>query len=464
MTDYAKLLQLVNEQAEETTIKALCQSDMQTAFALAELLDASDYHDVRYQVLFMAMQGLLRGIEPIDTPAIVTECRSIVTEFKFKVSITPEVLAGLAGDVSKAIPYAQTVKRMSWLRKTADFAEWLVKELQGQPDPNELFTAAQERFQILQPKAIDSNFVYGWDTLKLQQQALAQRLQDAQDNTVQRFDWPWGAWNNMIRPLRAGMVGIIAAPDGQGKTTFLEVVAEYWASKGQQVIYVHLEDALDYKLDRRTARQALVEMDHVEDGTLTREEQRKVAAADQRMAEWAGNLHYYHAMGKSMGEIVRELESRVAEGVCQAVVFDYLDKVQPTRGQAKLFGDNTWERQAADMDALKTFAEKNNVPVLTATQGNKSMQDGGTQTRKAIQGSGQKSQKAQLVIILTRDIVGEGGLYDSENVLLAEPGEYSPIVNVRVDKQNRGRTGGFKQFLLGKYFVVRDIDRKYLNQ
>jgi thiamine pyrophosphate-dependent acetolactate synthase large subunit-like protein len=143
-------------------------------------------------------------------------------------------------------------------------------------------------------------------------------------------------------------------------------------------------------------------------------------------------------------------------------VFDYLDKVQPSRGQAKLFGDNTWERQAADMEALKTFAEKSNIPVFTATQGNKSMQNGGTQTRQNIQGSGQKSQKAQLVIILSRDIVGDGGLYDSDNVLLAEAGEYSPIVNVRVDKQNRGRTGGFKQYLAGKYFTVRDIERRPL--
>jgi replicative DNA helicase len=258
------------------------------------------------------------------------------------------------------------------------------------------------------------------------------------------------------------MVGILAAADGMGKTTFLEQVAEYWAECGYQTVYVHLEDALDYKLDRRTARQALVEMNHIEDGTLTAEEWRKVEAADHRMAQWACNLHYYHAAGKCMGEIVRELESRISEGVCQAVVFDYLDKVQPSRGQAKLFGDNTWERQAADMESLKTFAEKANIPVFTATQGNKSMQNGGTQTRQNIQGSGQKSQKAQLVIILSRDIVGDGGLYDSDNVLLAEAGEYSPIVNVRVDKQNRGRTGGFKQYLAGKYFTVRDIERRPL--
>lgn len=108
------------------------------------------------------------------------------------------------------------------------------------------------------------------------------------------------------------------------------------------------------------------------------------------------------------------------------------------------------------MEQLKTFAERNRMPVMTATQGNKSMQNAGTQTRQAIQGSGQKSQKSQLVIVLTRDIVGEQGLVDKHGHRIAEPGDYSPIVNVRVDKQNRGRTGQFKQIIAGRFFTIRD--------
>lgn len=459
MTSHIEILQLVNRDAEETTLKALCHGDMGIATTLAETLESTDYHDQRFQVVFMAVSNLLRGVEPIDTKAILEECKSIITEFKLKVTITADLIETLTGDTSKAIAYAATVKRMSWLRKTADFATWLVSELQRNPDPNELFTAAQERFQTLQPTRENKDFVYGWDTLEIQQRAIAQRIQESQEGLTKKFDWPWESWNRLIRDLRGGMVGVLAAPDGIGKTTYLEAVGEHWAYRGHQVVYVHLEDSLDYKLNRRTARQSLVEIDHIEDGKLTREEWGKVQSADKRMATWANNLHYYHAAGKGMIEIIRELESRVSEGVCQSVVFDYLDKVQPTRGQAKLFGDNAWERQANDMEALKTFAEKVDIPVFTATQGNKSMQNGGTQTRQAIQGSGQKSQKAQLVVILTRDIVGDGGLFDANDELLADAGEYSPIVNVRIDKQNRGKTGGFKQFLVGKYFIVKDIDR-----
>lgn len=109
------------------------------------------------------------------------------------------------------------------------------------------------------------------------------------------------------------------------------------------------------------------------------------------------------------------------------------------------------------MELLKSFAERNHVPVFTATQGNKAMQGGGTQTRQNIQGSGQKSQKSQLVLILTRDIVGEGGLRDRDGQIIAEAGEYSPVIDVRIDKQNRGKTGNFKQYIAGSIFKIRDL-------
>jgi hypothetical protein len=168
---------------------------------------------------------------------------------------------------------------------------------------------------------------------------------------------------------------------------------------------------------------------------------------------------------KTFHHIERELESKAAEGVCQAVVLDYLDKVQPSRSQVKLFGDNMWERQGADVEALKIFAEKNRMPVLTASQGNKQMQDSGIRTRKDIAGSGAKTQKAQMVAILTREIVGKEGLKDEQGRVLADPGEYSPFIDLRIDKQNRGKQGvTIRQFLIGQYFDIRDVMQRRLDE
>lgn len=458
MTDApVSLLGLTNPDAEIAVLYAM-RVDTNAAIELAQTLTPQDFYDTRHAVVFEAIQRLLMGVEPIDTKAIHAECISILRERKLKQHIDADHIAGLtSGDTQRFAMYANTVKKLGWLRQASDFAFWLVQELQERPQPDELFAAAQERWQMLAPKKSESNFVYGWETVRLQRDALRQRIQQRKEGIISRFDWPWASWNSRVRPLLPGMVGIIAAPDGQGKSIMLEQIAEHWASNGHRVVMVHLEDSLDYKLNRRSSRHALVPLEKIEDGNLSDDEQMRVDDADDRMSLWADYMHYYHAAGKSMTAIVRELETRVAEGVCNAVIFDYLDKVQPTRGQARVYGENTWERQANDMEQLKTFAENAKVPVFTATQGNKEMQGNGTQTRKNIQGTGQKSQKAQLVMILTRDLVGDEGLRDKHGKVLAEPGEYSPVAKLRIDKQNRGKTGDFKQYILGQFFTVRDI-------
>ena len=453
----ASLLGLTNAN-QEITVLAAMRADMPLAIELAQLLIAADFYEIRRQVVFQSIQNLLLGVDTVDTPAIVAECRSVIRDRKLKVTIDADYVDSLdAGDIRRARSYANSIKRLSWLRGAGDFAYWLVEELQTRPDPETLFAAAQERWQTLQPKTADSKFVYGWDTIALHDEIMRQREQARADGIVSRFDWPWGSWNEYIRPLQPGFVGILAAPDGMGKTTYLEQIAEHWARVGFNVVYVHLEDSLEYKLDRRRARVSRVSISRIQDATLTDEDRAKLKAGDEKLDLWAGTLHYYHAAGESMTAIVRELETRVSEGTCQAVVFDYLDKVQPSRVQATLYGSNPWERQANDMEQLKVFAEKARIPVFTATQGNKSMQSGGQQTRQAIQGSGQKSQKAQLVIIVTRDIVGEQGLRDGSGRELAKAGEYSPVVKLRIDKSNIGRTGDLQQYLLGEYFTIADM-------
>lgn len=458
-TPAQQVLDLTHPTAENTVLTAMRRGSMEDALYMADHLAAADFSDPRRRIVFQAMVNVLRGVEPLDDTAILAECVQVARDMRLDIRIDGGWLAGLDGDTLRARPYAATVKRLAWLRGGADYAYWFVQKLQERPDPEQLFAEAQERIQALQPPAKTQRFVYGWDTVTSHRADIAQRQADAAAGKVSPFLWPWPSWNAVVRPLRPGMLGLVAASDGVGKSTYLECIAEHWAKNGQHVVYVHLEDALDYKLDRRLARWARVPLTAIEDGTQTPEQQEQTDRAQGKIDRQLPTLHYFDAAGMSAAEILTELKARVSEGVCQAVVLDYLDKMQPSRAQAKLYGDQIWERQGNDVEQLKTFAEKNRLPVMTAAQGNKDMQkQSGTRTRKDISGSGAKTQKAQMVAILTREIVGADGLRDERGVTLADPGEYSPFIDVRVDKQNRGKTGvTMRQFLIGQYFDIRDV-------
>jgi len=447
---------LIHPTAESTTLAAM-RDDTDLAMQLAGMLDASDFANDKHKLIFLSIKSLLNSIEAIDAQAIATQCNSMAREHKIATTVSADFVTGLTGDSRRAIAYAGTVKRLAWLRSAGDFAYWMVDELKSNPSPDELFTAAQERLQLLAPKTDRGATMYGWETIESHRAAVQERRLEAESGLTRRFDWPWATWNQHVRPLRAGLIGVLAAPDGVGKSTYLEWIAEHWAKRNNKVVMVHLEDDHQYKLDRRMARHSSVPLAAIEDGNLTQQQVAAMTDAERSMDEWVDNLHYTHAPGWSMSEVIKELQKLVDEGECEAVVMDYIDKCEADRRQLQLYGNNQYLREGDNMNALKNFAEKAGIPIFTATQGNKSMQDQGkVQTRQAIDGSGKKSQRAQLVMILTRDIVGPGGLWDGQTKI-AEEGDYSPIATLRIDKQNRGMTKTFHQVFRGECYRIGDL-------
>ena len=97
------------------------------------------------------------------------------------------------------------------------------------------------------------------------------------------------------------------------------------------------------------------------------------------------------------------------------------------------------------METIKTFAEATETPVLLLAQMSKAGKDKGvaTLTRTAMRGAGEKSERANIVVLLHRE--------------LSEADGYVPTVDVRIDKNTLGPTGTFQQWLDGEHFRVFDM-------
>lgn len=450
-------IELIHPTAEIAVLAGLCGRDIDLAIELSKQIDPLDFSNATGQVIAEAAMRVLRGYEPLDAMNLWAAARDVATERKLTgINISQSMIEALiVGDTSRSLAYAATVKRYAWLRRAQEFAEWFGSEVADIADPDELFADAQKRIQHLAPAQRAANFVYGWDTVKEHDTMLKERMRQFQKGDALIFDWPWASWNDKIRPLRSGMLGVVAAPDGIGKSTVLEMVAEHWARKTAHVVFVHLENDFDYTMNRRLCRWSKVPIAAIEDGNLTDAQLTQIRDSYDDLEDLR-TLHYLDAAGWTMAELVAELSIRYNEGVCDAVVVDYLNKVRPSRDQARLFSGRPFERQADDAELLKSWAVKHKVPAFTAVQMNKDGQGSGRQTRQNIRGSGEISEKSQLVVVLTREIC-ENDEIGPNGVVTARKGEYSPLMTVRVDKQNRGRTAEWQMFYVGKYFEVRDV-------
>lgn len=283
---------------------------------------------------------------------------------------------------------------------------------------------------------------FNWYDELLQKRAALALLPPDQRRLI---DWPWPSWNRLIDPMEPGMLASISAPDGEGKTIVVECLAEHWAARGLKVAFVHYELNRALMMDRRTARHTSIVVRMLKSGLLTPEQESIIRAVRPRLEAWNGEISYVHTPGWTMDQTVAELRRLREEGLADVVVVDYLEKAAASARQLKMFGANPWQREADNVESLKNFAESAGIPVIMVTQLTKFGKTVKSEdmSRNDIGGSGDKSTRANLVLLLKRERNADGS--------------QSNVVRVRIDKNTMGADGAFVQYMQPEFFRLADI-------
>lgn len=334
------------------------------------------------------------------------------------------------------------------LEKYLVLAQELMRRIYaGDISPDELHNWLAMQMQLVAATGSE-NAVLTWpESFDYYEQLLAERKARAALPVAERSElsWAWPAWNRMIDPLEPGLLGVVAGGDGMGKTVYAEVQAEDWAEKGKRVAFVHFELNRAVMLDRRAARHTGISRRELKAGPFSRETTAKWHGARKRLEAYDGQITYLHTPGWSMERVTERLASLVEAGECDVAIIDYLEKARPSSRQLKLYGTNHWQREADDVEIVKTFAEAAETPILLLAQLSKSGkgQDIDRLDRTAIRGAGEKTEKANIVVLINRKRDDEDG--------------YAPVVDVRIDKNTLGPTGNFQQVMDGEHFRVGDM-------
>jgi replicative DNA helicase len=353
-------------------------------------------------------------------------------------------------DYQPYIALAQEIMRRAYAEEDAtELNRWLASQVAG-----------------ISGVAQDSNAVLTWEESFIYTAQMLEKFErDAMLPPEQRtaLNWPWDAWNDMIDAFEPGMLFTLFAGDGMGKTIVAECCGEYWARKKKRVVFLHYELNKTLMMLRRLARHTGLTVKELK-GIKTPAQRQVLAKAEPLLRSWDGMVTYVHCPGWSMAQTVQKLSALKAEGLCDVVITDYIEKVGVDRRQMQLF-NGLYQREADNVEQLKNFAESTETPVLMLAQGSKegkSKKNVEDMDRGDMRGAGEKSERANIVVKLHRERVPDGEWENGEQII--KPNGYSRHTTILVDKQTLGATGSFPQFMEPHFFRMHDVTRQELNQ
>ena len=319
----------------------------------------------------------------------------------------------------------------------------LMRHVYAEESPEEINTWLRAQLARLSAEPTAGARLLWAESFELYDRIMERRIADAGKSDEERLllTWPWETWTRYLDPLEPGMLALIAAADGAGKTLTAECIAEHWAKQGRNVVFLHFELNRAIMLDRRMVRHSGIPRRTLRLGKLAPFEIEEHRRADERLKAWRGGITYVHTPGWTVERALVEVRNLIEENLCDVFVVDYLEKAGAAPSQVKLFGTNVFVREAHDVEQIKSFSEQQEVPVLLLAQLNKigKGQSFATLDRTAVRGAGEKTEKANVVILLHRE---------STEV---------ETVQVRIDKNTIGPTGSFTQYMDVRRFRIQDI-------
>lgn len=337
--------------------------------------------------------------------------------------------------------YAETVKRKSRQRKMIEIAAEIAKRAYEHGGPIE---GLYDDVARLVSGAIEvtgaNSHMYGSDELLvnyLVNQEKRAALRD--DDLIQSGIYDLDA---ILGDIPAGILHVVAARPGVGKTLYMERVAEHNADRGHRVAFYHLELSPQFMLDRAVSRRARITVQQLRRGYRGQE----VQSAMDQVNKWVHNMVYVHCAGWTAERIAADIQRLTMRGECELAIVDYLQKVTCTERSL-----NSAQRLGHVAEQLKIAAETQGIPIVTASQVSRDFKSRDDKRPRAedLRNSGEIEEKANQLIVLHRPEERDGLLPD---------GTPEPI-ELHVEKNTQGPVGSCKVLHIAGYNLLVNMTR-----
>lgn len=198
--------------------------------------------------------------------------------------------------------------------------------------------------------------------------------------------------------LGVGELGVILAPTGTGKTTFLTKIANTAYNQGKNVLQIFFEDNVTNILRKHyTIWTGIAPDDQIE------RKEEVIELVKQKESESAGKIKLLKMPSDSVtiSEIKSKLRKLHSEGFSvDVLVIDYIDCISPEKSN---FGEE-WKGEGNVMRSLEAMTSEFNLVIWTATQGNRESISSEVVTTDQMGGSIKKAQIGHVVVSIAKTL------------------------------------------------------------
>lgn len=197
--------------------------------------------------------------------------------------------------------------------------------------------------------------------------------------------------------LAKGEIGVILAPTGVGKSTFLTKISNHAFNLGYNVLQIFFED--NPKIIQRKHITLWTKI-HPDELTNRKDEVLgRVTSIKEKMPNKL-ILQKHPSDTLTMLQIKNSIRKMVADGIkIDLVLLDYIDCVVPDKN----LGDE-WKSEGSVMRAFEAMCHEMNIVGWTATQGNRSSISSEVVTTDQMGGSIKKAQVGHVIISVAKTL------------------------------------------------------------
>lgn len=373
---------------------------------LAELprLEAEDFLDFRYRAVFSAMRNLESEGAPIDT---VTVASKVAQWSGHGDAVTLEFLGATTLDVpdaENAAEYARQLRQFSLARRVLDsLGEVLALGRRRAMDGGEILSAAHAAISKLDEDQPDSATPIA-TLVKRRLQQLEQVAADRRNGNLTLTGFPTGVakLDEKIGGLQPGIVTIVAARPGMGKSSLGLSIADGASAAGFGVHLFSLEDTEEAYADRTLSRASSVAAETMRNADLTGKQCGDLALAIGKLKgrRWLVDSR----SGITADEIVRSVRRHRRANGTNVVIVDYVQLVKPSQRER---GQSTHESLTAIVTEFANAAKLDRMAYVVMSQLNREIEKRADKRPQLsdLRESGSLEERAKCVIGIYRGSV-----------------------------------------------------------